>query len=176
MRESCLQGSLNIAWALWAQCWLGRKGKGGCAGGVKLPSVRYTASGGTNASRIKAAANDLEAWAEHFKRCEWTCEDFRTFIPKLKDITENGVYCDAPWRGLGDGYLHSFTDDDHRDLARLLHRLDNATIVVRYGDDPLIRSLYHDCRWRWIEASSRTQTNAVKGEVWITNKTTDVNV
>lgn len=47
------------AWAFWALCWIGRKGKGGTKNQDGMPSVRRTASGGTNASRIRAAASDL---------------------------------------------------------------------------------------------------------------------
>ncbi len=65
-------------------------------------------------------------------------------------------------------YQHSFTDRDHADLAELLSRFKATTVVLRYGDAPLIRELYRN--WRIIEASSRDQCNAVKGELWITNR------
>ena len=160
---------IDRAWAYWALCWICRKGKGGTTGeGAGMPSVRWTAVGGTNASRIRAAADDMPAWAKHFERCEWLCEDFRTLLPKVHDDISCGVYCDPPWRGLGDGYVHKFTDDDHQELAVALNRFDHATVVLRYGDDPYIRDLY--CDWTIIDAASRTQSNAVKGEIWITNK------
>ena len=156
------------AWAYWTVCWLSRKGKGGCKGDSGLPSVRWSANGGTNATRIQAAAHDLEAWASHFKRCEWESRDFREILSKVKDEPANGIYCDPPWVDAGDSYLHSFTEQDHYDLRESLNRLKSATVVVRYGDDEFIRSLYR--YWHIIEASSRDQCNAVKGELWITNK------
>jgi site-specific DNA-adenine methylase len=79
-----------------------------------------------------------------------------------------GVYCDPPWRWLGDCYVHSFTDSDHCALSLLLERFHDTTVVIRYGDDPLIRELYQ--HWHIIDAASRTQTNAIKGEIWITNR------
>ena len=164
VREQARCKEHDLAWAFWAQCWLGRKGKGGCKGEVKLPSVRYTANGGTNASRIKSAAADLEAWVEHFKRCEWTCEDFREFIPKLRDDPKNGVYCDYGWVGAGGEYLHAATAEGHRDLAGLLKRFKESTVVVRYDDCETTRSLYSD--YEAIEASSRTQSNGQIKEVW----------
>ena len=167
MRERCLQGSLNHAWAFWVQCWLGRKGKGGCKGKVSMPSVRYTAGGGTNASRIKSAANDLQAWAAHFQRCEWTSEDFRVFLSRLADNVDCGIYCDPPWVGAGDSYLHTFSEQDHRDLADCLDRFDHSTVVVRYGDHPLIQELYPLSKWLWTRAESRTQSNGKTPEVWI---------
>lgn len=158
---------IERAWAYWAQCWIGRKGKGGTKNQGGLPSVRRTANGGTNASRIRAAADDLPEWAKHFERCEWESVDFRELLPKVADDSLCGVYCDPPWVGAGEGYLHSFTLEDHAVLAEQLARFDETTVVVRYGDDPFIRELYRD--WKIIDASSRDQTNKIKGEIWITN-------
>ena len=156
------------AWAYWALCWIARKGKGGTKKHGGMPSVRRTAVGGTNASRIRAAASDLEEWAQHFERCEWECIDFRKLLPKVANNLYCGIYCDPPWVGAGEAYLHSFTEADHADLRNQLNRFTHTTVVVRYGDDPLVRELYSD--WRIVERSSRDQCNAVKGELWITNK------
>lgn len=162
------KGSWMQAWAYWAQCWIGRKGKGGTNSPSTLPSVRRTANGGTNASRIRAAADDLTEWSKQFERCEWESVDFRELLPKVADDSQCGIYCDPPWIDAGKLYLHTFTLDDHAILAELLGRFDETTVVIRYGDHPLIRELYQG--WNIIEASSRDQCNAVKGEVWITNK------
>lgn len=161
------------AWAYWAQCWIGRKGKGGTKSPASMPSVRRTASGGTNASRLKAAAGDLRAWAKTFERCEWECLDFRLLIPKIADKPGCGIYVDAPWVDAGDVYLHSFSRADHIDLRYLLDRFQETSIVVRYGDCEFIRDLYSiRGGWTVIERSSRDQTNAVKGEVWFTRRVT----
>ena len=157
------------AWAFWALCWIGRKGKGGTKHQGGMPSVRRTAAGGTNASRIRAAANDLEEWAKQFERCEFECLDFRELLPKVADRADCGIYCDPPWVGSGRSYLHSFAEPDHRDLARDLYRFEYTRIVVRYDDTPLVRELYED--WHIIEAASRDQRNAVKDELWILNYT-----
>lgn len=156
----------SLAWAYWAVCWIGRKGKGGTKHIGGLPSVRRTANGGTNASRISAAAGDLSAWAQQFKRCEWEQGCFRELLPKVADNPQCGIYCDPPWVGAGRDYLHSFTEQDHRDLENMLKRFEYATVVVRYGDDPFIRDLYRG--WTIIEARSRTQANKDCNEIWIT--------
>lgn len=160
----------QLAWAYWALCWIGRKGKGGTKHLGGMPSVRRTANGGTNASRIRAAADDLREWAKHFEKCEWESIDFRKLLPKVADNNGCGVYCDPPWVGAGRDYLHTFKDEDHAALACHLMRFANATVVVRYGDHPTIRQLYSNENWTIIDAASRTQTNEVKGEIWITNK------
>jgi site-specific DNA-adenine methylase len=159
----------DLAWAYWATCWIGRKGKGGTANPAKMPSIRRTASGGTNASRIRAASDDIAAWAIHFERCEWESVCFRELLPKVADNVSCGIYVDAPWIGAGDSYLHPFAEQDHRDLFTLLDRFTSTTVVVRYGDDPIIRELYKD--WTIIDAASRTQANKDCKEIWITRNT-----
>lgn len=154
------------SWAFWTLCWIGRKGKGGTKHQGGMPSVRRTANGGTNASRIRAAAGDLDAWAKQFERCEWESIDFRDLLPKVADRPDCGIYCDPPWVGAGRNYLHTFTEQDHRDLASDLSQFEYTKIVIRYGDDPLVRELYED--WNIVPASSRDQCNQIKGEVWIT--------
>jgi site-specific DNA-adenine methylase len=156
------------AWAYWALCWIGRKGKGGTSSMGGAPSVRWTPEGGTNATRIRSAASDLEAWAKTLERCEWTCLDFGDVLSKVKDDPRCGVYCDPPWVDAGDAYGHRFDQYDHRELQILLSRFKQTTVVVRYGDHPFIRELYD--AWTITEATARTQTNKQLGEIWITNK------
>jgi site-specific DNA-adenine methylase len=157
------------AWAFWAVCWIGRKGKGGTIHQGGLPSVRRTASGGTNASRVRAAAADLDRWAQQFERCEWESIDFRELLPKIADNGTCGIYCDPPWFELGNGYLHNFNDDDHAKLESMLRRFESTTVVVRYGDSNIIREIYSSDQWHILDASSRNQCNMVKNELWITN-------
>jgi site-specific DNA-adenine methylase len=160
------ESELERAWAFWAICWLGRKGKGGMSAPPTVPSVRWSSNGGTNATRIKAAAADLTAWAKEFERCEWQQLDFGDILRKVKDEWPCGVYCDPPWVDAGDEYLHRFEEQDHRDLAEMLARFERTRVVVRYGDHEFIRELYQG--WKIIEASSRTQANLRTGEIWIT--------
>lgn len=161
--------SWQQAWGYWAHCWIGRKGKGGTTVACGMPSVRRTASGGTNASRIKAAASDLRAWAKHFERCEWQCVGYDTLIPKVADSSDCGIYCDPPWFGAGEVYIHKFDGLDHALLERQLRDFQNARIVVRYGDCTEVRELYRNANWTITEATARTQANKQLGEVWITN-------
>lgn len=158
---------VDRSWAYWAICWIGRKGKGGTKDVAKSPSVRRKADGGNNATRVRSAAEDLPAWAKHFERCEWECVDFRDLLVKVADDPKCGVYCDPPWVGAGDAYLYPFTEKDHRELCALLSRFRHTKIVVRYGDDPLIRDLYQT--WIIHDASTRTQANTNIGELWIKN-------
>lgn len=157
---------IDRAWAYWAICWIGRKGKGGTKYAGGLPSVRRNAVGGTNATRIRAAANDLDEWVNHFERCEFESIDFRDLLSKVADQEGCGVYCDPPWVGAGRNYFHSFSELDHIDLRDMLGRFSKTRVLIRYGDHAHIRELYSN--WKIIDAYSRDQCNAVKGEIWIT--------
>lgn len=158
------------AWAFWALCWLPRKGKGGTRTQANASiSVRYGPGGGDNASRIKTVAKEVPLWAEELRRCSFVLEDFRSLLPKIHDHPRSGIYCDYVWVKEGKKYLHAATPQDHKDLAEQLARFEHTTVVVRYGDHPLIRELYPEDKWYWIEAESRTQSNTMRTEVWITN-------
>ena len=155
------------AWAYWATCWLARKGQGGTKSEGGGLSYRWRANGGSNASRIKSAAEGLCEWSASLTRCEWICESCFTLLGKVRDDGHCGVYCDPPWVSAGDVYKHRSTELDHFELAQCLERFEKTRVVVRYGDHPLIRDLYKT--WSIIEASSRTQANSTIGEIWITN-------
>lgn len=163
-----------LAWAYWSACWIGRKGKGGTKHMGGMPSVRRTGIGGTNATRIKAAANDLRDWAKEFERCEWESVCFRELLPKVADRDGCGIYCDPPWVGAGRNYEYAFSETDHFDLATLLAEFKHAKVVIRYGNDPMIRTIYGRAfasRFDIVEQSARNQANSQTGEIWITNKT-----
>lgn len=164
--------SIELAWAYWAVVWVGRKGMGGTDSLAKQEkaSVRWTAYGGNNASRLQAVKGDLLAWAKEFERCEFTCECYNTFIPKIKAIKGNGVYCDAPWVGLGSDYMHKFFEADHAQLAELLGRFKDSEckVLLRYGDHALVRGLYEG--WKITERTARNQANKPVKEIWITNE------
>lgn len=162
------QDDITRAWSYWVRCWLGRKGAGGTADAGKAASMRWNANGGGNATRIHAAAKDLDEWAELFHRAEFVCMDFRDVLAKVNDDSQCGIYADPPWVQTGERYEHSFTTDDHRELANGLCRFKHSTIVLRYGDDPFIRELYPDHYWTITEAGSRNQANNAVSEIWIT--------
>ncbi len=162
------RGTSKQAWAFWAMCWIGRKGKGGTRDIGGKASVRRTTRGGNNASRLRSVIEDLPRWVKQFERCEWESVCFRDLLPKVVDCKKNGIYGDPPWVGAGKRFIHPFAEEDHVDLAAALHRFQHTTVVVRYGDDPLIRDLYRD--WEIIKASSKTQSGGSTPEIWLRNQ------
>ena len=93
--------------------------------------------------------------AERFRGVTIEQLDFRLLIPKI-DTTDTVFYCDPPYPQStrdngGKGYCHEMTDEDHRQLAWLLHRVSGRVMVSGYRCD-LYDRLFGD--WRRVEKST----------------------
>lgn len=176
--EELLCGTIDRGRALnyFVAVWMGRSAKAGTGdefdGGL---AVRYTASGGGSNVRYRSAIESVEAWGKIFEDCEFTAEDFRVFLDKCHDRKGHAIYSDAPFPEKGGGYRHTFTLSDHRELAAKLARFDQARVVIRFYDHPLIRELYPEgSHWTWRRLDGRDQANdAKKPEVLIINGTSN---
>lgn len=77
-------------------------------------------------------------------------------------------YCDPPYPhesrgGSGNDYRFEFSDDDHRQLAERLHRIEGKAMVSGY-DCPLMNELYGD--WRKVKfpiKRNNIRSNIVNG-------------
>jgi site-specific DNA-adenine methylase len=152
--------------------WMGRSGVGSTdkefEGNI---STRWTASGGDSNTRFRSATNAIADFAKEFRRCNFTCLDAFEFIDSVKDNDSVGLYLDPPWPDLGGSYRHKFSDADQKRLADRLSVFDQTKIVLRFGDHPLIRSLYREeSGWEWREATGRTQGNSKQQEVYISKR------
>lgn len=128
--------------------------------------IRWTGDGGDSNTRYRSAVESLEAWGRVFVKCNFTVDDIFTFLGKVKDVKENGLYLDPPFPEAGDGYKHKFSVDDHKLLAAWLTRYVNVRIVCRFYDHPLIRQLYKASDgWVWKHLIGRKQSNADAPEV-----------
>lgn len=164
----------DVEWAAdyFVCCWMGRGGYSGRGGELTQSiAVRYTSSGGSSAKRWRSAVESLPAWGRALERWQFVCEDALKFVRRLRPQNAAGIYADPPWVGAGDEYTHRFTIDQHRQLALELARLSEMgyRVVVRYGDDTLVRGLYPASRWRWIESTTKDQRNGEVCEVLIVN-------
>ena len=163
----------DVSWAAdyYTACWMGRGGYAGRGGELTQSiAVRYTASGGSSAKRWRSAVESLPAWGKVLERWQFVCDDAFDVLGRLKPQEKAGLYLDPPWVGAGDEYTFRFGRDDHARLARHLRRLSMYRIVLRYGDDPLIRALYPESEgWTWIESTTRDQRNGEVNEVLIVN-------
>jgi DNA adenine methylase len=158
------------ALAYFVCVWMGRGGKAGTASEFNgsLP-IRWNASGGGSNRRYRTAIEALDSWGETFRRCEFTCMDAFDFLAKCQDEPMHGLYVDCNWPGAGEEYRHKIDEAGQRRLASVLSLFQQARVVVRFGDHPLIRSLYlPEFGWAWRTMASRNQANDVNTEFLIT--------
>jgi DNA adenine methylase len=163
-------GCVHHARAYFISQWMGRSGKAGTkdefSGNL---STRTNANGGDSAKRFRSAVESLDEWSAVMRRCNFSCLDFREWFETFDGDTSNhGYYCDPPWVEEGKKYRFPFVEQDHSDLATRLRRFENAKVVVRYGDHPLVRELYDG--WEFITAPTRNQGNNAVDEVLIVRR------
>lgn len=165
--------SFEWAKAYFVACWMGRNGTAGTGAEFRSGlSVRTDGNGGDSAGRFRTATESLRAWRRIMPRCNFLVRDAFDLIDEIEDEPENAAYIDAPWPKDGDRYAHPFTEAHQRRLAKALARFQKARVVVRYGDHPLVRELYADPMWHWLEVAGRTANKRKRGskaEVLIVN-------
>ncbi|WP_342355199.1 DNA adenine methylase [Paenibacillus polymyxa] len=103
-----------------------------------------TVSSQNPAQGYVSACARLMDFAERFKGVMIEQADFRTVIQKY-DHPNALFYVDAPYVGYEQFYAGKFTEEDHHDLARLLHQV-RGKVVLSYYAHPLIDELYADFR------------------------------
>jgi DNA adenine methylase len=91
-------------------------------------------------------------------------QDYRKLIPKFDD-NKTVFYIDPPYvRGTrnagGKGYVHEMSDEDHRQLAWLLHRCRGRIAISGYPSN-LYDSLYRD----WHRHETQARANGQRGAV-----------
>lgn len=162
----------DVAWATdyFTACWMGRGGHAGKQGEFDQSlSLRWTSSGGDSAVRFRSAIQSLRDWHRALRNWSFTCLDAFGFLDNVRDADGHGLYVDAPWPDAGEEYRHAFTLEQQVRLAESLARFNRARVVVRYGDHPLIRELYPEPRWTWLQQTGRNQRNGAIAEVLIIN-------
>ncbi len=170
----------RLTWAMHyaITSWMGRGGNAGTNGefsNTKIP-IRYSPDGGGSAQRFQNWVSSIPAWRDVLRRCEIDQADAFDVIGNIAkhDTHRVGIYCDPPWVTAGRKYKHPFTDADHRRLAKLLGKFTHARVVIRYGDEPLVRELYPSTEiggpWTYITYPSRGQQNNDVQEILILNR------
>ncbi len=122
----------------WAHCKL--TSRAGMAGAV---------------SRWLGAVEDLPLIAQRLLRVQIE-HDLATNIIQRYDSEETFFYCDPPYphgsRGDSNAYANEMTDEQHRELARVLHNAKGKVAVSGYHCDLMIE-LYGN--WRRIESTEK---------------------
>lgn len=171
--------SVLHAVAYWTTAWMGRGGKCGTSGEERgdLP-VRWNANGGASPKRWASSLESVrDLWGPICERCSFLCEDALEIVGKaleadrkrtLIDVDQCGIYLDPPWVKAGGDYVHKFTVAQHRRLAELLTQFERTRIVLRYGDDELVRELYPSRIWTITRLDGTNQANVSVPELLIT--------
>ncbi len=122
----------------WAHCKL--TSRAGMAGAV---------------SRWLGAVEDLPLIAQRLLRVQIENAPAIEVIQRY-DSPETLFYCDPPYphgsRGDSNAYAHEMTDNQHRELAKVLHHIQGKVALSGYRCD-LLDELYGD--WRRVESGAK---------------------
>lgn len=152
-------GHADAAYWLMVRDWIGRNGASGTKTRGIGVSRRYTNSGGDPGVRWLAATRSIPRWHRRLRGVAIYSMDGIELVQRYEDHERVAIYCDPPYLKAGEVYMHTFTAEQHRDLAGALARFDRATVVVSYYDEPHpeidLRDLYPPDRWAWhrVDAS-----------------------
>lgn len=133
---------------------------------------------GTSITREWRRLEGLLMAAERLKDAAIESDDALKVIERY-DIEHALFYVDPPYvlssRSQGEKrkrYGHELTDDDHRDLAAVLHQLKGAVLLSGYKSD-LYTELYPD--WQVVSKTMTTNGNGSALEsLWISPKAADL--
>lgn len=122
----------------WAHCLL--TSRAGMAGAV---------------SRWLGSVEDLPLIAQRLLRVQIENAPALEVIERY-DSLDTLFYCDPPYphgsRGDSNAYAYEMTDDAHRELAKVLHRIKGKVALSSYHCD-LMEELYHD--WNYVEGPEK---------------------
>jgi DNA adenine methylase len=143
---------LHVERAYWyvLMSWMGRNGTAGTKPVNLSMATRWTANGGSGATRLAAAIDSMPAWHERLRHVMILRRDAFELVERIDDASGTALYVDPPYlketRGDhgGSRYEHDFADADHERLAQALRRFRRARVVVSYYDHPRVRELYPD--------------------------------
>ena len=130
----------------WAHCRL--TSRAGMAGAV---------------SRWLGSVEGLPEIAQRLIRVQIEHDDALSVIERY-DSPETLFYCDPPYpheaRGDSNAYKYEYTDEDHRNLAKVLHSVKGSVAISSYQCD-LMDDLYND----WLRIDGPTKLiHSVKSE------------
>jgi len=92
------------------------------------------------AQAYRKAIDLFESFANRMRYVQIDCNDFRKVILE-NDTPETLFYVDPPYFGREKYYAGGFTEQDHRDLAKILNSV-KGKVILSYYDHPLLAELY----------------------------------
>ena len=143
-----------------------------------MAKKKVLAQGGETVSRWNNTIEKLHEVAEVLRSgFQITNFDYTDCIDKI-DFPKAFFYCDPPYpvesrggKSKGKDYKFDFTDDDHRQLAARLHRIEGKEMISGY-DCNLMNELYGD--WHKVKfpiKRNNIRSNIVNGSGTIMQET-----
>jgi DNA adenine methylase len=148
---------LERAYLYFIKLWMSWGGVAGTKRGGHKTSIRYTNSGGHQATRFHSAVASIPAWRRRLQHATILNTDAFKLIPNIEDAPATVIYVDAPYPDNSVNYEHEFPsleaerearargDDSvkgHIALADLLGRFKRTRIVISYYSCPMLDELY----------------------------------
>ncbi len=116
-------------------------------------------------SRWLGSIEDLPEIAERLLRVQIENRPALNVI-RLYDSPDTLFYCDPPYvhltRGDNSSYGYEMTDDDHRDLAKVLNSIQGRVAISNYQCE-LMDELYPESKWIKTVAAEKT-IHSTKGK------------
>jgi len=100
--------------------------------------------------------------AQHRDKIELHCDDALSFLEKDNFGDKSIIYLDPPYYVKGSGlYMNSYSDSDHKDIARQITSMNDCNWIVTYDNVDFIKNLYNSYRQKEFEL---TYTAGKKGK------------
>jgi len=100
-------------------------------------------------SRYRGVIARLDRFTDFFHSTMIECLDYQECVRIYGRKTNAVLFCDPPYVGTENYYrAGSFADWDHWNLAQMLNNVP-AHVVLTYYDDPKLRELYPESKWKW---------------------------
>lgn len=133
--------------------WLGRNGVSGTHSYNRGFCRRFTNSGGHAAKRFSSAVDSIPAWRVRMRNVTILSDDAFELLEKIGDERGCVIYVDPPYVEKGASYIHDFDSATHARLAGVLARFERTRVVVSYYEHPILRELYPQTRWNWLDCT-----------------------
>ncbi len=153
---------IQRAYDYFVTSWLGINGVSGTKRTNYTFALRWCKGGGQGASRWRNTTDSIPAWHQRLRNVLIIQRDAFDLIANIEDEKETVIYIDPPYVEKGDKYVHSFQDEEHKQLAEILRRFKKTLVIVSYYDHPLLTPLYSKWEKMEIKMPSNGLRNAMR--------------
>lgn len=159
-----LEKGVDRAFWYFINSWIGRNGSAGTKVYNQHFARRFTAKGGSPATRFVSTVQSIPAWGRRLKGVTILNMDAFKILERVEDAKGTAIYVDPPYLKKTSYYIHDFKPEDHARLAELLRLFKKARVVLSYYKDPRLDELYPDWRREEIEVAKALGHQGTRGK------------